>query len=494
MASRKSKVFALSLGRGLNMAVQVVFGMVVARVLSMHDLATYRQTMLAYNFAMPILTLGIPTAMYYFLSGAKERQRGIILDNMALLLFMASIFTAFLLFGGTDLLARRFSNPDLHHTLRWFVFYPLLTFPSMSLTAVLIINEKVNLSVVLNFILNFVLTIALLISCIVTKSYVWPLYMKILFAGITTIVMTIAAFSIVREGFDWPRIGKMWEVLKFAAPIGVSSMLGSISMQIANVVVSSMCKPEDFAVYSNGAQELPLVNMVTSAIATVIMADMAVMCREGRKKEALELFRKAAAASAVILFPLTVFFLVYAQEFIVFMFSEKYIGSTTPFVVFLFHMPIKIVVYQSAFVALGKTGAVFWRTLISLIASVPMVWVGVKLFGTVGAAIGSTIVLYLWNVPYNLIYLARQFDCGILYFFPWKKLCVIMIVSLLSAFVAYCTTFLIPNAASFSKLAVGLVAFGFVYFTMGFKFVSDIRSTIRLLPIIGGFFNQGADE
>ena len=79
------------------MAVQVVFGMVVARVLSMHDLATYRQTMLAYNFAMPILTLGIPSAMYYFLSGAKERQRGIILDNMALLLFMASIFTAFLL-------------------------------------------------------------------------------------------------------------------------------------------------------------------------------------------------------------------------------------------------------------------------------------------------------------------------------------------------------------------------------------------------------------
>lgn len=482
MASRKSKVFALSLGRGLNMAVQVVFGMVVARVLSMHDLATYRQTMLAYNFAMPILTLGIPTAMYYFLSGAKERQRGIILDNMALLLFMASIFTAFLLFGGTDLLARRFSNPDLQHTLRWFVFYPLLTFPSMSLTAVLIINEKVNLSVVLNFILNFVLTIALLISCIVTKSYVWPLYMKILFAGITTVVMTIAAFSIVREGFDWPRIGKMWEILKFAVPLGVASMLGSISMQLANIVVSSMCKPEEFAIYSNGAQELPLVNMITSAIATVILADMAVMCREGKKKEALELFRKAAAASAVILFPLTVFFLVYAREFIVCMFSEKYIGSTAPFIVFLFHMPIKIVVYQSAYVALGKTGAVFWRTLVSLIVSIPMVWLGVKMFGTVGAAIGSTVVLYAWNVPYNLIYLARQFNCGILYFFPWKKLGALLMLSIMSIAIAFALTVFLPSAWSLCRLTVGAIVFACVYLIAGIKISSDVRDTMAIIP------------
>ena len=116
-----------------------------------------------------------------------------------------------------------------------------------------------------------------------------------------------------------------------------------------------------------------------------------------------------------------------------------------------------------------------------------MVWLGVKMFGVVGAAIGSTVVLYLWNVPYNLIYLARQFDCGMLYFFPWKKLCVITIVSLLSAFVAYCSTVLIPNVASFFKLTVGLFVFGFVYFIMGFKFVSDIRSAIRLLPIIRSF-------
>ena len=482
MASRKSKVFALSLGRGLNMAVQVVFGMIVARVLTKHDLATYRQTMLAYNFAMPILTLGIPSAMYYFLSGAKERQRWIILDNMALLLFMASIFTAFLLFGGTDLLARRFSNPDLQHTLRWFVFYPLLTFPSMSLTAVLIINERVNLSVILNFILNFALTIALLISCIVTKSYVWPLYMKIVFAGITTIAMTVAAFTIVKEGLDWPRIGKMWEVLKFAAPLGFAGMLGSISMQLGSVVVSSMCTPEEFAVYSNGAQEVPLVGMVTSAIATVILTDMAQYCRVGEKGKALDLFRKAATASAVVLFPVTIFLLTFSRDFIIVMYSDKYLGSIAPFIVLLCLLPMRIVVYQSAFVALGKTNAVFWRTLLGLGVSLPCIYFGVKLWGSIGAAIGTVVSCYIWTVPYNLIYLGRQFECPVCRFFEFRALVKIAAFAAFSALLALIPSLCMPKLLPITKIAIGGVVFLVVYALVGIKFIPNIRATVFMLP------------
>lgn len=483
MASRKYKVLALSLGRGLNTAVHVAFGMVVARVLTMHDLATYRQTMLAYNFAMPILTLGIPSAMYYFLAGAKERQRGIILDNMALLLFMASVFTAFLLFGGTDLLAKRFNNPDLQHTLRWFVFYPLLTFPSMGLTAVLIINERVGLSVVLNFVLNFMLTIALLISCIVTRSYVWPLYMKIAFSGVTTVVMVVAAFSIVREGFDWPRIRKMWEVLKFAAPLGFAGMLGSISMQLASVIVSSMSMPEEFAVYSTGAQEVPLVGMITSAIATIILADMAKYCKEGKLTDALNLFRKAATASAVVLFPVMSFLLVAAKDFIVFMFSSKYIGSVPPFVAFLMLLPARIVVYQSAYVALGKTNAVFWRTLISLLFMIPFVYVGVRLWGPFGAAIGTVASIYVWNIPYNLIYLARQFGCSPLYFFPWKKLAMISAVSIVSALVSFVPITVMTTSRPIERLCASGCVFALIYIIAGIKLVPDIKSLVLMLPL-----------
>ena len=65
--TRKKKVFALSLGQGLMAIVAIVTGMVASRLLSYKDYATLRQTFLAYEFAAPMLTMGLPVALYYFL-------------------------------------------------------------------------------------------------------------------------------------------------------------------------------------------------------------------------------------------------------------------------------------------------------------------------------------------------------------------------------------------------------------------------------------------
>ena len=83
------------------MIVHVVSGMVFSRALTVADYGTYLQTFLAYDFAVPILTLGLPSALYYFLPGAKERKKGLVLDNMVLMILAWLIFSLFLLMGCT---------------------------------------------------------------------------------------------------------------------------------------------------------------------------------------------------------------------------------------------------------------------------------------------------------------------------------------------------------------------------------------------------------
>ena len=73
--SRTKKVFVLSLGQTLTTIAGIISGMVAARLLTKHDYATLRQTMLAYNFAAPILMLGLPNALYYFLPREHERKK-----------------------------------------------------------------------------------------------------------------------------------------------------------------------------------------------------------------------------------------------------------------------------------------------------------------------------------------------------------------------------------------------------------------------------------
>ena len=87
MVSRSAKVMSLSLARLVMSFTSVTSSMVFARYLSVEDYATYLQTFLAYDIAVPVLTLGLPSALYYFLPSHKGNEKGIVIDNMILLFF-----------------------------------------------------------------------------------------------------------------------------------------------------------------------------------------------------------------------------------------------------------------------------------------------------------------------------------------------------------------------------------------------------------------------
>jgi len=123
--SRTTKVLALSLGTFLTQLVGMASGIVLARVLTKGDLATYRQTMLAYHFAVPFLTLALPSALYFFLPRKPGAERTVLFSNLVPLAIMGIVFSVFLLAGGARLLAWRFNNPDLEHTLRLLASCPL---------------------------------------------------------------------------------------------------------------------------------------------------------------------------------------------------------------------------------------------------------------------------------------------------------------------------------------------------------------------------------
>lgn len=478
LSSRKVKVLALSLGQGLTTAVHVTCEIVFVRILSLEDLATYRQTMLAYNFATPLLTLGIPSAIYYFLAGAKTRQRGIIFDHLTLLFFMGLIFSAFLGLGGTELLALRFNNPNLRHTLKLLILLPLFSFPQLPLNAVLIIFDKINLSAVLNTSLNLVLSVALIASCVITKSYTAPIVVKVIYSMVTLPIMLKIILSIVKEGNDWPSISNMPKILKLSIPLGLASMLGSITLQINKVIVSSICTPEQFAIYSNGAFELPLIGVITGSITTIVMTDMTKMCKEGMKNEALELFQTGAYKSALFLLPIMCFLLLNNHDFIVTLYSDKYAESVLPFTIYLFILPIRIVLYNSAYMALGKSNLLFVRSVFDLIINSLLCYTFVKLFDAWGAALAIVVTSYIWSVPYNLVTLSKEFQCSPLHIIPIKKISRILIFSLILAIISKVPV-LYLSTNPIVRLGTSMVIFCLMYVVVGYYFVPDIRAEIQ---------------
>lgn len=453
------------------MIVHVVSGMVFARTLTVGDYGTYLQTFLAYDFAVPILTLGLPSALYYFLPGAKERKKGLVLDNLVLMFLAGLIFSLFLLFGGTELLAKRFNNPELSKTLRWMIFYPLYTFPILIGSAVWVTQDKVKLNAKYNVFTGLFLTITLIASVILTRSYEAPTLVRILLPIAFLPVAIHLIFKYVPGGWYKPSLSSMWEMAKFSIPLGLATVFGTLTLQLSNVVVSMLTSPEDFAVYANGAKEIPLIGIITGSIGVIIMADMAKNIKEGDFKKALELFRKSTTLSAIFLMPIMIFLMVFAESFVDVLFSNKYELSVLPFRIYLFMLPVRIVYYGSAFIALGKTKAVLFRSIISLVLTALFAYILTLWIGYVGAAIATVAVSYVWAIPYNLITLSKAFSCSIFYVIPFKRIGRITLFSIISIIPSGIILFF--NFSHLITLFIGFLLFGIAFITLAHYYIPE---------------------
>jgi O-antigen/teichoic acid export membrane protein len=473
MSSRKSKVLALSLAEIVLMFSGIFSGMVFSRKLSLEDYGTYLQTFLAYDFAVPILTLGLPSALFYFLPRAKNGQKRIILESILLLFITATIFSVFLYFGGTELLAKRLNNPKLSETLQNLVFYPLYTFPILVSSSVWVSYNKVNVNSIYNIVTGLTLTISLIISVFLTQNYYFPIMLRVLFPLITFPLAIYLIFKYVPGPIELPNINSMGKILKFAIPLGMATIIGTLTQQLSNLIVSGLTSPTEFAIYANGAREVPFIGIITGSISVVIMADMAVHIKEKQFGLALELFRKSSIISASYLLPIMIFFMIFAGNFITILFSDKYASSVIPFRIYLLIIPARIAYYGPAFIALGKTQAVLYRTIFELILTAFFVYIFVSLFGIYGAAFGIVATIFFWSLPFNFYHLSKEFNCTMTYIIPFKKIGNILLISLIAG--AISSTILLFHLNSFYIFSFGFIVFAFVYSILAFWFVQEFK-------------------
>jgi len=483
-ATRTAKVLALSLGSSLSMVASIVFGMVASRWLSKHDYATIRQTFLAYEFVVPLLMLGLPNAVYYFLPREENCKRGVIIDNMALLVCGGLLFSLFIAFGGHQLLAMRFDNPDLRTTLPWLLPYPLFVMPIAGLAAVLVCADRTRTLAVYNVVLSLALTIASIVAVLVTESFAVPVLVRIIIPALFLPIALYLIFTSVPGPMRWPRWTSMIEMVRYSVPLGLATMLGSITLQMHSLIVASICTPEDFAVYINGAMEIPIIGIVTGSITTVVFAEMAALCAKGDKMAALQLFHKASIKSACILFPTMCFLLATASPFIVFLYSEQYHASVVPFVIYLFVLPVRIVVYGAALMALGMSRAILVRSFFDLAINAVLCFVLVKTVGYVGAALATIITLYIWTIPFNLNKISAGFGVTWRESLPFKSLFSILLVCMLCMPLAVLGAYTFPLIPFWQMTFASVLYWPIVaYLLYRTKFLVLPVKLERLLPV-----------
>ncbi len=387
------KALLLASGKLLTAISTLLATATLTRLLPVEEYGTHRQVLLVFAMVSPVLMMGVPKALYYFLPGETARPRGVLLDNLAVLTLGGVLFGLGIALGLGDLVADRFDNPAVSPLLWLLIPYALFFFPQQAISACLMAVDKVRKLVLYNVASRLLLVLTVIAAALISPTARATVTANALWAAVVGIPAIVLMLRAVGPG-GRPSQEGMATQLRFGIPLGLASLLGVLSLQFDKFIVSSMCSTEDFAIYVTGAMEVPLIDIVTGAITAVVIPQLTVFYKTDRLDQIVSLWQRAMNKALLILTPVMFVVLLLGDELMTVVFSARYTDSSVPLRIYALMLPLRSAVYGSVLMATDNTRYVTLSALVGLVVNVALSWLMVWMFGANGAAWATCIAVY----------------------------------------------------------------------------------------------------
>lgn len=428
-ATRANRAASLMIANAVNTMLSLLLSMAAARVLTKTELAVNSQTFLVYSTVSSFLTLGIPSGIYYHLAHNEHCKRAVVNESVLITIGASLLFSLFILCGGNRILANAFHSSEIAGLLYWLIPYTLFMVPMSVLSCVFVYENRIRFNAVFSAVQTFVILMIVVVAMLVFRTGRAMVVSRVIVSIAFTVIAGIIVYRfLLKDDSSKIDISNVKALLYVSIPLGLASMVSTLDRSLDKWIVSVMLSPEAYAVYTQGARELPLIGTVTGAISTVMLVDITKAAKRGDYSTAVALFRRIAEKTSPILLPLMVFFLVSADPFIRFMYTDAYIGAVSVFRIYLLYLPIRTVLFGPILIALGKSNFIFIRTVIELFINGLLSVLAVRLWGAQGAAIATIAVLYLFSLPCNYYVISRATGVKWTRLFPYRSagLCILL--------------------------------------------------------------------
>jgi O-antigen/teichoic acid export membrane protein len=460
MTHRSHQAGMITLAEFIRFGVKTLIGIVLARILLPGEFGSYRQLFLLYSTFSALLLLGIPQSILYFLpkiSDAQQRKAyvGKIIDLTG---FLALVFCIVLIMA-RGLVARSFSNPDLEILILIYAGYPVFMFITQVFSFIMISSNKADKAA--KFTIFSVLTDAVLIigTALYFRNLI-PVLFGVMLAAFVQWTYARVSLKNISCSSAWDR-DFIRSQFRYSLPLGLSSIIGMLSMQLDKFVISGFFTPEQFAVFSVGAMELPFITIFSNSINSVLLPGIS---SQDNTSEVAKIYRGAVRKNALIILPMATLFFLFAEPIIVFLYSSRYIAAVPFFKVYTLILPLRIATFGIIFMALGKTRQVLYNAVFTLTANLVLNLVLVRYMGMMGAALATVLVTWMAAALY-VIWMKTKLHLKLSEFFHFPPLIRTAGACLGAGLTAYFAMMSIPH--QLLSLTVAFCLFIGVYFLLG---------------------------
>ncbi len=367
----------------IGFALNTVLPLLVVRYLTQDAVGVYRQAFLVASNAVLVLPLGFSLSAYYFLNREPEKHPAAVLNILVFNFLMGfAAFLALLLFP--QILGATFQSPELARLsplvglLIW-----VWIFSSFIETAALALQEARFAAAVI--VISQLFKTALMITAVVVFENVESL----LYATIILFAIQ-SAFLVAYLHRRFPRFWTSVDIpffrrqMAYSLPFGLSVALYVGQTDIHNYFVSHSFTAAEFAIYSVGCFQLPLITLLYESVGAVMIPKMSLLQDRQKKREMLELTVNATQKLAFVYFPLFAFLFIVANEFITTLFTKDYAASAAIFRVNLFALPLFSLVVDPITRAFPEAGRFLLKVRIGICGLLLLIfWLGIGRFGLI---------------------------------------------------------------------------------------------------------------
>jgi O-antigen/teichoic acid export membrane protein len=437
MKSLSDKAGFLILANLIKYSIGFVLPMVLVRMLSQTDYGTYQQLILVATAATGIMTLGLPTSVYYFYHHVALQVRATLIVQTTLLVTAGGLIAGAFVFLGARTLSGFLGNPSMAGLLAISAIALPFTIASEHCMSFVISQNRFQMAVFFETV-ETVLRLFLVLA---------PLRLGY---GLTGVITCMVMFSIVRWAgrnaylffasgvtfSGWSKSTFVRDQLDYSVPVAMVSVASLIGTTFNKGIIAAAFSPAQYAIYAVGNFPIPLATIFQASVADVLRSSLPPLVRDGNLEEVVRLVREATRKLSLIVLPSFVFLFGFSRQLITLLFTDRYHDSVDIFRIFILTVPLDMMILSAIPQVFGRTRLNFYINLISMVVLVVSSYVLLKTVGFYGAAIAAVASRYFSTMLF-LILALKLTRSTLRQFFAWRHMLRTLLSSAVALFVAH---------------------------------------------------------
>jgi len=432
--SLTKQMMLLLVGRAAAFCFSFATPLILVRIFSTETFGLYKQLLLIQGTLTPTLAMGFAASLYYFLPRHPEERAMYVSQTLALLLALGTS-GAILLIAFKARIGLGLNNVELEPYIPWLAAFVLMYLLASMLEDLMVISKQAPLAMLTIMASEVLRATMVALAAILTGDMFYVVLALLAWAGcrLTALLLYLRATRSLRFSFSLDRFR---EQLRYALPFGLAVIVGIVADNLHQYVVSYRYSTAQFAVYTVGYLQIPIVAIAFQSVVDVTIVRLTRLWMEQKSRECARLIGDTVIRLSFFLVPLSLWLYVSAPDFIRLLFTERFASSVVLFRIFLLMIPMTALTVEYALRSFSDTVYHFKANIVRLVSGLILLLVLVPTWDLAGAAWATVLSMVIMKVL-MLYRVCHWLKIGASQLLPWEGLGRILMASVLAGIAAW---------------------------------------------------------